>query len=236
MQSVAFADTLRFTTRRGPSSSTRASQRARRSHEPRLARRGALWRAIGRPGDPRDVHVRLEKAIPAAAGLGGGSGDAAATLAGLNVLWEARRPRRELARLASELGADVPFFLQGGTALGTGRGDELYPVDDATRLGVVVIKPSFGVSTADAYRWLDEDRAAGAAEAVPSRGGRSRLADRADSTRERPGGARGPASTDDSGDGGRLSPRGGVGGRDDGKRIGGLRAVFRGPGQAGGLA
>ena len=170
MQSIALADTLRFTTRRGPFvlDTRHPNVPADRTN---LVWRAAelLWRAIGRPGDPRDVHVRLEKAIPAAAGLGGGSADAAATLAGLNVLWEARRPRRELARLASELGADVPFFLQGGTALGTGRGDELYPVDDAARLGVVVIKPSFGVSTADAYRWLDEDRAAGAAEASSSR-------------------------------------------------------------------
>jgi len=63
----------------------------------------------------------------------------------------------------------VPFFLQGGTALGTGRGDEIYPVDDAARLGVVIIKPSFGVATADAYRWLDEDRAAGLTDA-PAQG------------------------------------------------------------------
>ena len=236
MQSIALADRLRFTTRRGPFvlDTRHPNVPADRTN---LVWRAAelLWRAIGRPGDPRDVHVRLEKAIPAAAGLGGGSADAAATLAGLNVLWEARRPRRELARLASELGADVPFFLQGGTALGTGRGDELYPVDDAARLGVVVIKPSFGVSTADAYRWLDEDRAAGAAEASSSRdvdlgwpSGPIRLV-------ERPGRARGQAPSNDSGDGGGLPPGGRVGGRDDGKRVGGFRAVFRGPGQ-GGLA
>src|SRR5690606_10092670 len=54
----------------------------------------------------------------------------------------------------------VPFFFQGGTALGAGRGEELYPVDDIHRFGVVLIKPSFGVPTADAYRWLDDDRAA----------------------------------------------------------------------------
>ena len=170
MQSIALADTLRFTMRRGPFvlDTRNPGVPADRTN---LVWRAAelLWKAIGRPGDPRDVHVRLEKGIPAAAGLGGGSSDAAATLAGLNVLWEARRPRRELLRLAADLGADVPFFLQGGTAFGTGRGDELYPVDDAARLGVVVIKPSFGVSTADAYRWLDEDRAAGAAEPAPSR-------------------------------------------------------------------
>ena len=64
----------------------------------------------------------------------------------------------------------MPFFLSGGTALGAGRGDEVYPLDDVARLGVVVIKPSFGVATADAYRWLDEDRAAGGARDGPARG------------------------------------------------------------------
>jgi 4-diphosphocytidyl-2-C-methyl-D-erythritol kinase len=63
-------------------------------------------------------------------------------------------------RLAAALGSDVAFFLQGGTALGVGRGEELYPIDDAHRMGVVLLKPSFGVGTADAYRWLDQDRAA----------------------------------------------------------------------------
>jgi 4-diphosphocytidyl-2-C-methyl-D-erythritol kinase len=98
-----------------------------------------------------------------AAGLGGGSADAAAALVGLNQLWDLRRSPEQLVRLARELGADVPFFLQGGTALGAGRGDEIFPVDDIARFGVVVIKPSFGVSTADAYAWLDADRASGAA-------------------------------------------------------------------------
>jgi 4-diphosphocytidyl-2-C-methyl-D-erythritol kinase len=118
---------------------------------------------MGRDGAPRDVHVRLDKQIPMAAGLGGGSADAAAALVGLNAIWQARRSRADLVRIARELGSDVPFFLLGGTALGIGRGDELYPVDDVRRMEVVVIKPSFGVATADAYRWLDEDRASRAA-------------------------------------------------------------------------
>jgi 4-diphosphocytidyl-2-C-methyl-D-erythritol kinase len=59
----------------------------------------------------------------------------------------------------------VPFFLQCGTALGAGRGEELYPIDDVPRLSIVLIKPSFGIHAADAYRWLDEDRA-WAAEAI----------------------------------------------------------------------
>jgi 4-diphosphocytidyl-2-C-methyl-D-erythritol kinase len=106
--------------------------------------------------------MRLTKSIPAGAGMGGGSSDAAATLSALNVVWGMDRPRTDLMRLAAELGSDVPYFLCGGTAIGTGRGEEVYPLEDAPRLGVVVIKPSFSVSTADAYAWLDADREAGA--------------------------------------------------------------------------
>ena len=119
-----------------------------------------LWRAIGRSGDPRDAHVRVDKQIPVAAGLGGGSADAAAALVGLNVIWNGRLSRRDLIGIAATLGADVPFSLLGGTAIGLGRGQELYPVEDVSRLGVIVIKPSFGVSTAEAYGWLDADRRA----------------------------------------------------------------------------
>jgi len=127
-----------------------------------------LWRAIGRTGDPRDVHVTLDKHIPVAAGLGGGSADAAAALVGLNLVWSGRRSVKDLARLGAAIGSDVPFLLRGGTALGVGRGDELYPVDDIKPLSVLVIKPSFGVSSADAYRWCDEDRDSGVSDAVPT--------------------------------------------------------------------
>ena len=165
MQSIALGDTLKITSRRGPFvlDARAPGVPADRTN---LVWRAAelLWRAVGGEGEPRNAHVRLDKAIPTAAGLGGGSVDAAAALVGLNMIWEARRSRRDLIRLATELGADVPFFLQGGTALGTGRGDEVYPVDDIARLGIVVIKPSFGVTTADAYRWLDDDRTARVAE------------------------------------------------------------------------
>ena len=165
LQSIALADTLTVTARRGPFVLVGGGPGVP-ADETNLVWRAAasLWRAIGRDGGPRDAHVKLVKQIPAAAGLGGGSADAAAALVGLNTIWEGRRSRRDLARLGAELGADVPFFLQGGTALGTGRGDEVYPVDDTARLSAVIVKPSFGVATADAYRWLDEDRAAGFSE------------------------------------------------------------------------
>jgi 4-diphosphocytidyl-2-C-methyl-D-erythritol kinase len=165
LQSISLHDTMTVSTRRGPFSiSARAPGMP--GERDNLIWRAAeeLWRAIGRPGEPRDAHVKLDKQIPMAAGLGGGSADAAAALAALNVIWEARLSRRELMRLGAAIGADVPFFLQGGTAIGVGRGDEIYPVDDVHRLGVVIVKPSFGVGTAEAYRWCDEDRAAGVGE------------------------------------------------------------------------
>src|SRR5690606_41306033 len=112
-----------------------------------------------RPGARRKAHVRLDKQIPVAAALGGGSADAAAALVGRTQIWAGRRSRRDLMRLAARLGSDVPFFLQGGTAMGVGRGDEIYPVDDVARLGVLVIEPPFGVGAGEACRRLDAARA-----------------------------------------------------------------------------
>lgn len=166
MQSISLHDTVVLSERRGPLG-VQCRTPGVPTDQTNLAWRAAdaLWRAMGRTGEPRDVHIRIDKSIPSAAGLGGGSGNAAAALVGLNVLWGAKQSRRDLVRLAATIGSDVPFFLQGGTALATGRGEDLYPVDDVQRYGVVVIKPSFGVGTSDAYRWLDEDREAGQPDA-----------------------------------------------------------------------
>lgn len=170
LQSIALADSLSVTSRSGPFGLMTRSPGVPTDRTNLIWRAAELlWRAMGRSGEPRDAHVKLDKQIPVAAGLGGGSANAAAALVGLNQVWNARQSRRELVALAAQIGSDVPFFLQGGTAMGTGRGDELYPVDDISRLGVVVIKPSFGVSTADAYGWLDADRAAGQVEPAPAR-------------------------------------------------------------------
>jgi 4-diphosphocytidyl-2-C-methyl-D-erythritol kinase len=122
-----------------------------------------LWKEMGRPGDPCDTEVTIVKRIPIAAGLGGGSADAAAGLVALAKLWGGA-PLIFLRELASRVGADVPFFLSGGTALGLGRGEELYPLVDLPRHWVVIVRPPFGVSTAEAYAWYDEDRAAGLRE------------------------------------------------------------------------
>ncbi len=161
MQSIALADKLRVIQRRGPFA-LGVSGRGVPDDRTNLVWRAAeqLWRRAGRAGDPHDVHMHLTKNIPAGAGLGGGSADAAATLVALNTVWDLKLPPQELASIAADLGADVPFFLCGGTAIGVGRGSEIYPLTDAPRLGVVIIKPSFSVSTADAYGWFDADRAA----------------------------------------------------------------------------
>jgi 4-diphosphocytidyl-2-C-methyl-D-erythritol kinase len=120
-----------------------------------------LWRSIRRLGPPRDVLIRLDKHIPVQAGLGGGSADAAATLLGLVKLWRVPVRPSQLTDVAATLGADVPFFLSGGTALGLGRGDEIYPLADLPRHWVVLLLPGFGVSTRDAFAWYAEERALG---------------------------------------------------------------------------
>ncbi len=112
-----------------------------------------LWHASGRRGGPRGVAVRIAKAIPMQAGLGGGSSDAAAALRALATWWRIDAAR--LPAVAAALGADVPYFLVGGTALGLERGDVLFPLADASRRWVVLALPPFGVSTAEAYRWWD---------------------------------------------------------------------------------
>jgi 4-diphosphocytidyl-2-C-methyl-D-erythritol kinase len=123
----------------------------------------ALWKALGRGGDPCDAVITIEKGIPLEAGLGGGSADAAAGLQVLARLWGGA-PLSLLREVAAGIGSDVPFFLSGGTALGLGRGEEIYPLVDLPRHWIVVVLPPFGVSTAEAYAWYDEDRAAGVRE------------------------------------------------------------------------
>jgi 4-diphosphocytidyl-2-C-methyl-D-erythritol kinase len=118
----------------------------------------ALWRSLRRDGPVRDVLVRIQKRIPLQGGLGGGSTDAAATLLGLTHAWRVPVRPNQLVDVASTLGADVVFFLSGGTALGLGRGDEIYPLADLPRHWIVLLVPGFGVSTPDAYGWYDGER------------------------------------------------------------------------------
>jgi 4-diphosphocytidyl-2-C-methyl-D-erythritol kinase len=104
------------------------------------------------------VHVYLDKKIPVARGLGGGSSDAAAALIGMLRLTKTKLPLGRLMEIAAGLGADVPFFLFGGRALAVNRGDEIYPLDDAPHRTVVVVSPKgIGVSTKEAYEWLSPE-------------------------------------------------------------------------------
>jgi 4-diphosphocytidyl-2-C-methyl-D-erythritol kinase len=123
----------------------------------------ALWTALGRPGELADMTITLRKDIPLGAGLGGGSADAAAALHALARAWGGA-PIALLRDVAGGIGADVPYFLSGGTALGLGRGEEIYPLVDLPTHWVVIVQPPYGVSTAEAYAWYDEDRAAGLRE------------------------------------------------------------------------
>jgi 4-diphosphocytidyl-2-C-methyl-D-erythritol kinase len=100
----------------------------------------------------------LHKRIPLQGGLGGGSTDAAATLVALSHAWRVPLRPNQFVDVAATLGADVPFFLSGGTALGLGRGDEIYPLADLPRHWVVLLIPGFGVATVDAYGWYDDER------------------------------------------------------------------------------
>jgi 4-diphosphocytidyl-2-C-methyl-D-erythritol kinase len=100
------------------------------------------------------ARVELEKLIPAGGGLGGGSADAAVTLAALATLWGVETNTQELAEIGARLGADVPFFLSGGTALGTGTGTDIRPLEDAPKMHLVIVAPGAHVSTAEAYRAL----------------------------------------------------------------------------------
>jgi 4-diphosphocytidyl-2-C-methyl-D-erythritol kinase len=154
-QSLSLHDRLVVRARRGPFAIESADLTVPRDASNLVWRAAqALWSACGRTGDVRGVVVSIDKRIPVEAGLGGGSSDAAVTLAALNELWRARFDAGDLARLAGRIGADVPYFLVGGTALGLSRGELLYPLPDVPAMGVLIVKPAFGVSTADAYGWF----------------------------------------------------------------------------------
>ena len=151
-----------------------------------------LWEAAGRDGEPRNTVVTLQKKIPMKAGLGGGSSDAAAALLGLRRLWKLRVPDEQIHALAARLGSDVPFFLVGGTALGLGRGEEVYPLENLPRYWVVLVDPAVRrrdegrVSSGLTRRGLDQ------VERVVSAG---HVARPHDSARQRSGSARSSRGT-----------------------------------------
>jgi len=118
----------------------------------------AIDAIAGEIGIGGGVRARLEKRIPVARGLGGGSSDAAAALIGMLRLTKKKIPLARLMEIAAGLGADVPFFLFGGRALAVNRGDEIYPLPNGPKQTVLVVSPrDIGVSTKDAYEWLSTE-------------------------------------------------------------------------------
>jgi 4-diphosphocytidyl-2-C-methyl-D-erythritol kinase len=128
-------------------------------------RRNLVWRAAellaDSAGIAADADMAVAKSIPAAAGLAGGSADAAAALVALDALWGTRASRDDLADLAAQLGSDVPFSLLGGVALGSGRGERLSPVLARTPSHWVLGIAGEGLATPTVYAELDRLRAAG---------------------------------------------------------------------------
>jgi 4-diphosphocytidyl-2-C-methyl-D-erythritol kinase len=104
------------------------------------------------------VHLEITKRVPVAGGMGGGSADAAATLLACDALWNSGLSREELAHLAAELGADVPFSLLGGTAVGLGVGDELSPALAKAQMDWVLVCADYGLSTPEVFHTLDRLR------------------------------------------------------------------------------
>ena len=136
--------------------------------------RNLAWRAAElmaeHVGRAPDVAISIEKSIPVAGGMAGGSADAAAVLVAMNTLWELGVPRRDLHALAAQLGSDVPFALHGGTALGTGRGEELATVLARNTFHWVLAFADGGLSTPAVFGEIDRLReTAGAGGDEPPR-------------------------------------------------------------------
>lgn len=112
-------------------------------------------------GQSPDVAISIRKGIPVAGGCAGGSADAAAALVGCDVLWGTGLTRDELGAVAARIGSDVPFSLHGGTALGTGRGEQLTPVLGQGTYSWVLALPEGGLSTPEVYAQLDRQRETG---------------------------------------------------------------------------
>jgi 4-diphosphocytidyl-2-C-methyl-D-erythritol kinase len=157
-QSLTLHDTLQLSRTRGRTIGLAISGNAELAATP--AEGNLVWRAVAALRQELKlaggVRIELKKRIPVGRGLGGGSSDAAAAMAGLLRLFGRRIEQPRLLEIAAGLGADVPYFLFGGRALATSRGDEIYPLPDLRPRPVLVVSPAgIAVSTEDAYAWLD---------------------------------------------------------------------------------
>ncbi len=160
-QTVSLADRLEaaLSTRRGPVRLECSSPDVPSGPENLVCRAAELWRQARRLQS--GITLRLTKKIPSGAGLGGGSSDAAMTLAALERLSGNALDQEKLLELAARLGSDVPLFLQGGRVLGCGRGEEIYPLTDLPARPCLIVFPGFSVSTAEAYQAIDLQLTAG---------------------------------------------------------------------------
>jgi 4-diphosphocytidyl-2-C-methyl-D-erythritol kinase len=156
-QAISLHDTLKLSATRHPKITLETNDPALPTGPENLVHRAveAIASEIGFRGG---VHAHLEKRIPVARGLGGGSSDAAAAIAGMLRLTGKKLPLERLIEIAAKLGADVPFFLFGGRAVAVNRGDEIYPLPDAPKRAILVVSPrDIGVSTKDAYQWVSAE-------------------------------------------------------------------------------
>ena len=163
LQSIALADALTLRPHDGPFSLT-CDTPGVPTDATNLAWKGAaaMAAAIGVPLEGWQLH--LGKAVPSEAGLGGGSADAVAAARLVAHASGARMSAAQLADVVRPLGADVAYFAYGGTVQGEGVGDVLSPLGDAPAAAVVIVRPPFGVSTPQAYRWYDEAQASAVME------------------------------------------------------------------------
>ncbi len=151
-QTVSLYDRLRLTTTSGEIEIACDDPRVP-CDETNLAHRAAvMFREAA--GTDAGVRIEIEKRIPVAAGLGGGSSNAAAVLLGLARLWQIEVDDCRIIEISMALGSDVPFFLVGGTALGIGRGEEVYSIEQVACDNLVLANPGFAVSTPAAYSKL----------------------------------------------------------------------------------
>jgi 4-diphosphocytidyl-2-C-methyl-D-erythritol kinase len=156
-QAISLHDTLELSLASKPGITLESSDASLPTGPENLVYRAieAIGCAIGFSGG---IQARLEKRIPVARGLGGGSSDAAAALIGMLRLTKKRIPFARLMEIAAGIGADVPFFLFGGRALAVNRGDEIYPLPDLPARTILVVSPrDLGVSTKDAYQWVSAE-------------------------------------------------------------------------------
>jgi 4-diphosphocytidyl-2-C-methyl-D-erythritol kinase len=157
-QTISLQDEIRLKSTRQPNIWLKVTGNDSLSTEP--VEKNLVYRAVSSLRQELEladgVAIELRKKIPAGRGLGGGSSDAAAALIGYLRLVKKKLPRERLFELAAVLGADVPFFLEGGRALGIGKGDEIYPLPNISTLSLLVVSPkAIHVPTPDAYRWLN---------------------------------------------------------------------------------